>query len=405
MERKGLLLADIHIKAQDYQQTYKEYKFLEKYLEDKRYDYCIILGDFFDRKIYSYEDYIQLAYMYMALIIKHSEKIRIVYGTKSHENDQYEIFNFLEDHIMYKLIPDCKKIDFKVIKTVQSEELFPDLNVLYLPEEYVLDKHEYYQEYFSKEKEYDYVFGHGVIQEVMTNATRHIDKKIDNIKVRKKPAVFTTSELKNICKGQVYFGHYHIHTNISDKVFYVGSFCRFCHGEEEPKGFYEIKNNKKYSNKFIENTDAKKYITIKYGYKDEIFSNEEKLLEVINNIPKKKELTKIDELRVIFNIPENYEKSEFLINLLNEKFKFFEDIKIEIVNGYVELKKQANKEQIKEVFEKYDIIFDKNETDENKLSYFIKEKNGKDIPAVTVKKYLTFKALDILQEMNSESDN
>ena len=403
MERTGLLLADIHIKAQDYQQTYKEYKFLEKYLENKRYDYCIILGDFFDRKIYSYEDYIELAYMYMALLIKHCEKVRVVYGTKSHENDQYEIFNFLEDHIMYKLIPDCQKIDFKVIKTVQSEELFPDLNVLYLPEEYILDKKEYYKNYFDKK--YDYVFGHGVIQEVMSNAVRHIDKKIDKLKVRKKPAVFTTSELKEICKGQVYFGHYHIHTNISDKVFYVGSFCRFCHGEEEPKGFYEVIKDKKYSNSFIENIEAKKYVTIKYGYKDKIFSDEEKLLETIKSIPKKKELAGIDELRVIFNIPENYEKSEFLINLLNERFKFMEDIKIEVVNGYVELKKQANKEQIKEVFDKYDIIFDKNESDENKIAFFIKEKNGKDIPGVTIKKYLSFKAIDLLQEMISESDN
>lgn len=403
MERIGLLLADIHIKAQDYQQTYKEYKFLENYLENKKYDYCIILGDFFDRKIYSYEDYIELAYMYMALLIKHCEKVRVVYGTKSHENDQYEIFNFLEDHIMYKLIPDCQKIDFKVIKTVQSEELFPDLNVLYLPEEYILDKREYYKDYFDKK--YDYVFGHGVIQEVMSNAVRHIDKKIDKIKVRKKPAIFTTSELKEICKGQVYFGHYHIHTNISDKVFYVGSFCRFCHGEEEPKGFYEITKDKKYSNNFIENTEAKKYVTIKYGYKDRIFSDEEKLLETIKSIPKKKELAGIDELRVIFNIPENYEKSEFLINLLNERFKFMEDIKIEVVNGYVELKKQANKEQIKEVFDKYDIIFDKNESDENKIAFFIKEKNGKDIPGVTIKKYLSFKAIDLLREMISESDN
>ena len=37
--------------------------------------------------------------------------------------------------------------------------------------------------------------------------------------------------------------------------------------------------------------------------------------------------------------------------------------------------------------------------------FFIKEKNGKDIPGVTIKKYLSFKAIDLLQEMISESDN
>ena len=42
---------------------------------------------------------------------------------------------------------------------------------------------------------------------------------------------------------------------------------------------------------------------------------------------------------------------------------------------------------------------------QNKIAFFIKEKNGKDIPGVTIKKYLSFKAIDLLQEMISESDN
>ena len=41
--RTGILIADLHIKAQDYMQTYNEYKFLEEYLENKTYDFCIIL--------------------------------------------------------------------------------------------------------------------------------------------------------------------------------------------------------------------------------------------------------------------------------------------------------------------------------------------------------------------------
>ena len=68
------------------------------------------------------------------------------------------------------------------------------------------------------------------------------------------------------------------------------------------------------------------------------------------------------------------------------------------MNGYIEIKKQANKEQVKEIFDKFDIIFDKDESDENKISFFIKEKKGKDIPGVTIKKYLTFKALELLQD-------
>ena len=281
----GLLLADIHIKAQDYQQTYNEYKFLENYLENREYDYCIILGDFFDRKIYSYEDYVTLAYKYMILLISHCKKIRVVYGTKSHENDQYNIFDALLGDI-YKIMPPSFNLDFKVIKTVGEEELFSGFNVLYVPEEYVLDKHEYYKDFLyneEKKNQYNYVFGHGVIQEVMSNAIRNTDKKIDKLNSRKKPSVFTTAELKNICKGQTYFGHYHIHTNISDKVFYVGSFPRFCFGEEEDKGFYEVfYEDDTYKNEFIKNLSARTYITKKYGYKDKIFQSEENLIKEIN---------------------------------------------------------------------------------------------------------------------------
>lgn len=395
--RKGLLIADLHIKAQDYMQTYKEYKFLEKYLENKTYDFCIILGDFFDRKIYSYEDYIQLSYKYMILLMSHCKKIRVVYGTRSHENDQYNIFDMATKDI-YKLAPSSFSIDYKVIKHVEEEELFPDMNVLYVPEEYVLDKKEYYSSYLGTKK-YDYIFGHGVIQEVMSNAVRHSDKKTNKIKNHKKPPVFTTAELKESCKGQTFFGHYHIHTNIDNKIFYVGSFSRFCFGEEESKGFYEIQTDgKNYESNFVKNLEARTFITKRYGYKDKIFSSEENLMKEINSIQKRKEVAGIDYLRLVFNIPEDYENSEFMINLLNEKFKFSDDIKIEVVNGYIEKKRQANKEQVKEIFKNYDIIFEKDIPLENKISYFIKEKNEKEIIPENVKKYLSFKAIELLKD-------
>lgn len=394
--RTGILIADLHIKSQDYMQTYNEYKFLEEYLENKTYDFCIILGDFFDRKIYSYEDYIQLSYKYMILLMTHCKKIRIVYGTKSHENDQYNIFDMATKDI-YKIAPSSFNIDYRVIKHVEEEELFPDMQVLYVPEEYILDKNEYYHS-FRNHKKYDYVFGHGVIKEVMTNAVKHNEKKSTKIKNQKKPPIFTTAELNDICKGQTFFGHYHIHTNIDDKVFYVGSFSRFCFGEEEPKGFYEISTDgKKYDFNFIENLVAKKYITKRYGYKDKIFQSEENLIKEINSIEKKKEISNIDYLRLIFNIPENYENSEFAINMIHEKFKFCNDIKFEIVNGYIEKKRQANKEQVKEIFKNYDIIFEKDSPIEDKLSYYIKEKNKKEKSPEEIKKYISFKAIDLLQ--------
>ena len=50
----------------------------------------------------------------------------------------------------------------------------------------------------NKENEYDYVFGHGVIQEVMTMVKR---KSTKNKRIT--TPIFTTKELSSICKGDV----------------------------------------------------------------------------------------------------------------------------------------------------------------------------------------------------------
>ncbi len=168
------------------------------------------------------------------------------------------------------------------------------------------------------------------------------------------------------------------------------------------KSLEQAISKKEYKNEFIENISARRYVTKKYGYKDVIFTSETLLIKELDSIIPKKEKAGIDFLRLIINIPENYEKAEFLINLLNERFKFRTDIKIEIVNGYVEKKRQVNKEEVQEVFEKYDFIFDKNEEDERKLSYFIREKNNKEMSPEQIKKYLSFKAIELLQEKKGE---
>ena len=52
-------------------------------------------------------------------------KIRIIQGTESHDNNQLEILDILAKN---------KQLDFKIFYEVAEEELFPDFNVLYVPE-------------------------------------------------------------------------------------------------------------------------------------------------------------------------------------------------------------------------------------------------------------------------------
>lgn len=392
-EYNGLVLADIHIGAIPVDQTYKEINFLRKYLVNKYYSFIIIAGDLFDKKLYSGEDYIVIANQLILLLLSKCEKLRVIEGTKSHDNGQYSIFKQYEDNSKHDVLQ--KNINFKIIRSVEEEMLFNDLKVLYIPEEYVYDKKEYYRQFFDTDNEYDYVFGHGIIQEAMTNVVRNMSKSKEH---RKRAPVFTTLELERICKGKVYFGHYHVNTNIHDKIFYVGSFSRDKFGEEEPKGFYEIScNENEYKEYFVENVFTEQYITISFPYNHKLFKEDTDLVKEFDNIKKKKKSSGVQHLRLIFNIPDEYPNAEFFINLVNDTFKDGNGYKVEIVNGYITTKKNINKQQFREIRDKFNYIFDKNSNIEDNISCFARDKLGRIISPQKVKTYLDFKATDLLK--------
>lgn len=386
MKYNGIIISDIHFGVIDSSELKNQLlNVFIYYIENlKKLDFIIITGDYFDHKIYLNDKTSDYAFSFMNLLVTIAKRfncpIRCVYGTESHEVNQYNIFSVFEN---------SNDVDFKVIRTVTEEELRKDLHVLYLPEEFIYNKKEYYKEYFNNKDKYNYIFGHGVIQEVMTDAVRNSSNSKDS--ERKKVPYFTTSELLNICKGQVYFGHYHINTNIDNKVFYVGSFTRWQHGEEKEKGFYHITydtEKDKYTNKFLENHLAKKYTEFIYGYKDNVMQSEDDLLQELSKVDKLLEAKDIDYAKFTFNIPENHPNPEFIMNLLNERYKFNESVKVKVVNGYMEKKKKINKEKLNDVMNDYPMIFDKSASLENKIVYFIKKKMKKDISEDNVKFYL-----------------
>lgn len=386
MKYNGIIISDIHFGAIDAYQLKKELNdvFIYYLMNMKKIDFIIINGDYFDHKIYLNDQVSNFAISFMDTLVSiskdHRCPIRIVYGTESHEVNQYNIFDIYENN------PD---IDFKVIYTVQEEELLKNMKVLYIPEEYVFSKSDHYGDFLKKESEYDYVFGHGVISGLMiTSNTKEINKKESK---RKKVHSFSMNELSKICKGQVYFGHYHINTNVENKIFYVGSFSRWQHGEDAAKGFYHVKYNtsdNEYTQKFIENCMAKKYITYTYGYDSSAIACEEELLKELSKKDKCTELSDVDNVRYVFNIPENHPNPEFIINILNERYKFNDSVKVQITNGYVEKKKKINKTQLDSMMSEYAMIFDKSVQIEDKIVYYIKKLYNTDIDLDIVKSIL-----------------
>ena len=395
MKYHGLVIADLHVGAMNLEKTHEEVSkvFVEKIKDSQNLQFIIIAGDFFDHKLFLQEQATFLGYSILIDIInicrERDIKLRIVYGTESHEVNQYDLISVFS-----------KDTDVKVIKEVAEEELLPGLQVLYLPEEHIANKDEYYKDFFSNENKYDYIFGHGIIREVTSDLARHAEDTSDN--KRLKVPVFNTRELGYICKGQVFFGHYHINQSIDDKYFSIGSFSRWKYGEEGRKGFYEVTCNpekEKYKAEYIENDLAETYTTISYGYDDEIFQSEQKFQDALTHVDKLLDDHIFDHVRFIFNVPESMENPESTITHLRERFKSKENMKLEIQHGYIETKREKQKEVIDSENKKYGFIRDINLPLEEKTSRFISIEYGKEIPSSRIKSFMMDDIKDIFKEV------
>lgn len=388
MKYKGAVISDLHIGAFDVEKQYEEFiNIFIKKIENKNLDFIIVCGDFFDHKLYLNDKNSIYAYKMIQRLsnINTNTKIRFVYGTESHECNQYNLLP----------ITDIKS-DIRVIKNVEEEELLEDLHILYLPEEYVYNKDRYYKDYFNKT--YDYVFGHGVIREVM----KEVPIKESKDTKRAKVPIFNTSELDKICRGEVYFGHYHINREIND-IISVGSFSRWKFGEEDRKGFYFIDcdtNEKIYNREFIENTLSDTFITINFGYDSEIFKDSNKLEQTLDKCTSLLTNDSIDHIRFQLNVPTDAKEPEAIINYIKERYKYNDNVKINLVNGYISEKKEQNEKEIKEENDKYGFI-EEDIPIEEKISTYIRIEKNKIIDPNNILIYLTNSVEEILDKINN----
>ena len=394
----GAVISDIHVGAFNVDKLHEELKilFLDRLYREPKLDFVVVCGDFFDHKFFLNDKEASIAYIILNEIVNlckdKNAVLRFVYGTESHECNQYDILSLLK---IYDKV--------SVIKTVTEEELLPGLNVLYIPEEQILDKSEYYSEYFNNINKYDYIFGHGIVREVMKELCVHIDKVKEN-KKRKKPPVFNSVELSKICKGQIYFGHYHMNQEYDNKIFSISSFSRWRFGEEEKKGYYMLECNpskEKYKQVFIENTIADSYKSFSFGYNHDIFNDSIELKKSLDNIDNILKLEPSKHMKFIFNIPKDAENPESTIKYIKEKLKYKDNIKIDIVHGYIDERTKIKKEKINEESLKYSFIFNKSMSLEDKLSKFIEITYNKDILSSNISNYLYQPLNDIINREES----
>ena len=94
----GVCIADLHINAIPIENLNKELPLFINTLDKmENLDIIVFCGDLFDEKIYLNNDWVDLIMRFINTVVKIAKKkksvIRMVYGTESHESDQYGIFD------------------------------------------------------------------------------------------------------------------------------------------------------------------------------------------------------------------------------------------------------------------------------------------------------------------------
>ena len=364
--KRFLVVGDIHFGYYPPELLYKEFQLILHTIEDNAIDCVIIAGDYYDTKLSMASAHSVYSVKAFSDLIKSCEekgiKVRQIKGTNSHDPEN-QLKNLAQ-------IANSSRCDYKLILTVDEEELFPGMNVLYIPEEYMEDSKEYYKEYFNKK--YQLVFGHGMFEETNFSTKQHTGMK--------KYPIFNSKEMEEICEGPIVFGHIHTAQRIRDRIQYTGSLVRSRFGEEEAKGFYIVdfdEETKETDFTFIENELTMKYDTIEIKSDNYVFSY--MVNEQINYF---KNLVKNycrDYLRIKIYTPEDMINSATFVDSMNVVFNDMKNVKLQIIeNSKLKLDKEL-KEKVSLLMDKYNFIFDKSVGYDEKIQEYIKLKTGKEI--------------------------
>jgi DNA repair exonuclease SbcCD nuclease subunit len=367
MRKRFLVVGDIHFGYYPPELLYKEFQLILHTIEDNSIDCVVIAGDYYDTKLNMSSAHAVYSVKAFSDLIKLCEelgiKVRQIKGTNSHDPEN-QLKNLAQ-------IANSSKCDYKLYLTVDEEEIFPGMNVLYIPEEYMEDSKEYYKEYFSKK--YQLVFGHGMFEE--TNFSSK-----NKYQTMKKYPVFNSKEMEDICEGPIVFGHIHTAQRIRNRIQYTGSLVRSRFGEEEAKGFYIVDydiETKESDFEFIENEITMRYDTIEIQPDNNVFSL--MINEQINYFKNLVNSYKKDYLRIKINTPEDMINSASFVDNMNVVFNDMKNVKLQIIeNSKVKLDKEL-REKVNLLMDKYNFIFDKSVGYDEKIQEYIKLKTGKEI--------------------------
>ncbi len=360
---KIAVIGDLHIGALSAKTLRAE---LDNYclnvLTEEQPDLIIVAGDLIDKKLSFNSDDSKLVVEIIESFTQLAP-VRLIRGTRTHDLNQLNNFLYLENK---------EGVDLKVINLMEKER-FNGLNLLYMPEEYMEDYFDHYQELLSKK--YDIGFFHGT-----WNFAGFANKIQETERHIKQAPVYKYDEMKKVAKVFV-GGHIHSFINHKDTIYYTGSFSRWHMGEEDPKGFIMMdvdEKTKKSTIRFITNKAARKYITIDAN----TIINDDKLTiaEKINKIEQHKKDKSIYKLRIQFDVLE--ENTE--ITMLKDYFSNDENVKLHLTD----IVREEKDEEEAKLTEEYAFIFNKEYDMAHMISMYLEKHDDITIPVERVQTLL-----------------
>lgn len=222
-------------------------------------DIIFLAGDVFDSLLDFPDEEVGLITLWVCRLMEYCSvknvKLRVLEGTPSHDWGQSKIFLSVQQ--VSKL-----KIDLQYVTTLSIETMVDwDLTILYVPDEWTTsaDKTLEQVKQLMNDQQLDQVdiaimhgnFGYQLVAQAV-HAPRHDEH-----------------EYLRLVRHYISIGHFHT-SSVYERILAQGSWDRLAHGEEEAKGCMEcvIRPDGNDEFYFIENTQAKRFVTLVLKAKD-----------------------------------------------------------------------------------------------------------------------------------------
>lgn len=219
----------------------------------KDLDILLIAGDLFDRLLNAecdeFHDVIEFGYRLLKFCGRNKIRLRILEGTPSHDRNQSKILESIQNGLD---IPS----NFAYIPQLHIEFIEDlKLHILYVPDEWKPTPEETEKDVDRLLAEHnldqvDIAVMHGMFSYQCPNAPAKIPRHREDFYLAR-------------VKKHIFIGHVH-NPSTYDRIIAQGSFDRTAHGEEEKKGGFLVEYRDGYPDhvQFIENKNAKKYVTV-----------------------------------------------------------------------------------------------------------------------------------------------